>query len=126
MSEPPLSSAVLTSPADALLREAIDTALRAEPQARVELFARLLHDIEEFMRAHPEERPWTFESYVGTDGSRIFRGGLGRSVVIDPAGTIWRARNYEDFDTTYTITASSCTIASLTPRYEEMRQYPID
>ena len=125
MSEPPLTSAILTSPADALLREAIDTALRAEPHERAELFARLLRDIEEFMRAHPEERPWTYESFTGTDGSRIFRGGLGRSIVVDPAGAMWRARNYEDFYTTYTITATSCTIASLTPQYEQMQQYSI-
>jgi hypothetical protein len=125
MSEP-LSSGLLASPADALLREAIDAALRAEPQARADLFTRLLRDIEAFMRARPEERPWLFEMYTGTDGSRIFRGRTGRSIVIDPAGAMWRARSYEDFDTAYAITESSCTIAALTPRYEEMQRYPIE
>ncbi|HEY6140639.1 MAG TPA: hypothetical protein VI670_23035 [Thermoanaerobaculia bacterium] len=125
MSEP-LITGVLTSPADAMLRDAIASALQAEPHARAALFARLLDEIEEFMRAHPEERPWTYAAFTGTDGSHIFRGATGRSIVIDPHGTMWRARNYEDFDTTYDITPASCTIASLTPRYEQMQRYPLD
>jgi hypothetical protein len=48
------------------------------------------------MVAHPAERPWTCTIYTGTDGSRIFRGGIGHSLVIDPDGRLWRARSYED------------------------------
>lgn len=116
-----LQSSVLTSPADAMLRDAIAAALRAEPHARAEIFERLLQEIEDFMREQPEERPWRHAVFTGTDGSRIFRGGTGRSIVIDPAGAMWRARSYEDFDTTYTITEAGCSIDTLTPRYEEMR-----
>ena len=114
-------SFVLPSPAEAMLRDAIAAALRAEPHARAELFERLLAEIEDSMRERPGERPWRHEVFTGTDGSRIFRGGTGRSLVIDPAGTMWRARSYEDFDTTYTITENGCSIDTLTPRYSEMR-----
>ena len=124
--ETTLTSGVLASPADALLREAIAETLRAEPHARAERFTQRLREIEDFMRRHPEERPWNFSIFTGTDGSRIFRGGTGRSIVIDPAGTMWRARSYEDFDTAYTITPNSCEIASLTPRYEEMHAYRLE
>jgi hypothetical protein len=47
----------------------------------------------------------------------------GSSLVIDPSGRLWRARSYEDFATTYTITPTSCEIATLTPLYAEMREY---
>ena len=123
--EASLTSGVLTSPADALLRGAIAATLGAEPHVRADLFTRLLREIEDFMRTQPQDRPWTCSIFTGTDGSRIFRGGTGRSIVIDPAGTMWRARSYEDFETTYTITENTCTIASLTPQYKDMRQYPI-
>ena len=75
------------------------------------------------MAAHPEERPWTCKVYDGTDGSAIFRGGVGHSLVIDPAGRLWRARSYEDFDTTYRFTAGSCEIDTLTPLYAQMCEY---
>jgi hypothetical protein len=120
-----LTSGVLTSPADGLLRGAIEAALRAEPGARGDLFAQLLRDIEEFMSQHPEERPWTHAVFIGEDGSRIFRGGTGQSIVIDSGGTIWKARSYEDFDTTYDIRDNECRITSLTPHYERMRRYPL-
>ena len=123
--ETTLTSGVVTSPADALVRGAIVAALSAEPQARADLLTRLLREIEDFMRTQPQERPWTCSVFTGTDGSRIFRGGIGHSIVIDPAGRMWRARSYEDFDTTYTITENTCTIASLTPQYKDMRQYPL-
>ncbi len=77
------------------------------------------------MAQRPEERPWTFTELSGTDGSRIFRGGTGHSLVVDPEGTLWRARSYEDFLTEYTIAGNECTISSLTPVYEEMRRYPL-
>jgi hypothetical protein len=124
--EPLLTSGVLTSPADGLLREAIAKTLRAEPQVRAELFEQLLREIEDFMSGRPEERPWTCATFTGTDGSRIFRGGTGRSIVIDPLGEMWRARSYEDFDTAYAITSTECRIASLTPHYENMRRYPLE
>lgn len=68
-------------------------------------------------------RPWTCTVHDGVDGSRIFRGGLGASVVIDREGRLWRARNLEDFDTTYTITDAGCEIDTLTPKYAAMREY---
>jgi hypothetical protein len=116
-----MQSGVLTSPADAMLRDAIDAALRADPRERADLFARLLREIEDFMRNRPEERPWKHEVFTGTDGSRVFRGGTGRAIVIDAEGRMWRGRSYEDFDTTYSITATSCTVDTITPRYEEMQ-----
>ncbi|HEX8252881.1 MAG TPA: hypothetical protein VF846_07030 [Thermoanaerobaculia bacterium] len=120
--EATLSSSIATSPADALLSQAIATTLRAE-SGRAELFGRLLGEIAAYMQQFPQERPWTFEAFVGTDGSAIFRGQTGRSIVVDPLGTLWKARSYEDFDTEYAITPTTCTIASLTPRYEQMHAY---
>jgi hypothetical protein len=123
--ESTLTSCVLTSPADGLLRDAIDITLRADPRTRAKLFEQLLRQIEDFMKQHPNDRPWSFSVYTGTDGSRIFRGGTGRSIVLDPAGTMWRARSYEDFETTYIVTNNECRITSLTPHYEQMRRYPL-
>jgi hypothetical protein len=60
---------------------------------------------------------------MGTDGSRIFRGGVGHSLVIDPNGQLWRGRSYEDFETTYILTECSCEIGSLKPLYVQMRKY---
>lgn len=119
----PLQSAVVTSPADGMLSAAIDATLQASPAERPDLFLRLVRDIETFMSAHPQERPWTCTVFTGTDGSRVFRGGVGHSLVIDPAGRLWRARSYEDFLTTYKMPQDSCEIASLTPLYPQMREY---
>jgi hypothetical protein len=116
-----LQSFVLTSPAEAMVREAIDETLRAEPHARAALFEQLLREIEAFMRLHPEELAFRVIAYTGTDGSRIFRSRDGRAIVVDPAGGMWRGRSYEDFDTTYTSPESGCRIDTLTPRYAEMR-----
>lgn len=121
--DPTLFSSVTTTPADALLSDAIATTLRAGASTRGELFGRLLGEIEAFMGRSPQERPWTFEAFIGTDGSKIFRGQTGRSIVVDPLGTLWKARSYEDFDTEYLITGSSCTIVSLRPKYEDMQPY---
>jgi len=118
----PLQSALLTSPADGMLGAAIALTLQAPPAERCALFQRLVRDIEAFLAAHPEERPWTCTVFIGTDGSHVFRGGVGHSLVIDPAGRLWRGRSYEDFRTTYTLTATSCDIASLTPLYPQMRE----
>ncbi len=118
-----LQSGVSTSPADAMLRDAIAEALAAPPADRAPLFSRLVLRIEEYMAQHPEERPWTCTRYVGTDGSSIFRGGIGHSLVIDPEGRLWRARSYEDFETTYAFIGTSCEIDTLTPIYAGMREY---
>ena len=118
-----LQSGVLTSPADAMLRRAIAETLRAPASERSRLFEQLVREIERYMLAHPEERPWTCTVYTGTDGSRVFRGGVGHSLVIDTAGRLWRARSYEDFETTYRFTEGSCEIDTLTPRFEQMREY---
>jgi len=118
-----LQSGIVTSAADPLLADAIAQTLRAPPAARVRLFTRLVGDIESFMAAHPEQRPWTCQAYIGTDGSAIFRGGVGHSLVIDPTGRLWRARSYEDFETTYLPTGNVYVIDALTPLYHQMREY---
>ncbi len=119
----PLQSGVLSSPAEPMLSQAIARTLSAAAPDRARLFAQLVCEIATFMAAHPEERPWTCTVYDGTDGSAIFRGGVGHSLVIDPAGRLWRARSYEDFDTTYKFTDRSCEIDTLTPLYTQMREY---
>ncbi len=118
----PPASCVSSSLADDLLREAIEATLRAEPSTRGDRMQELLTGIEAFMKEHPEERPWTFTAHTGTDGSRIFRGGTGRSIVVDPDGGVWRARSYEDFDTAYDLSNNECRIAGLTPLYKDMRR----
>jgi hypothetical protein len=119
----PLQSGELYSPADGMLGQAITDTLGAPPAERPRLFSHLVLGIEEFMAQHPEERPWTCTRYSGTDGSSIFRGGLGLSMVIDAEGRLWRARNYEDFQTTYVFIGTSCEIETLTPLYMQMREY---
>ena len=118
-----LSSGVLTSPADRLLLDAVAAALKVVPDNRAIVLAERLDEIKKFMAERPHERPWTFSEYIGTDGSRIFRGGIGHSLVVDPRGELWRARSYEDFETSYTITGTNCHITSVTPLYEQMRRY---
>jgi len=122
----PLVSGVLSSPADGLLLQAIAGTLRAPARDRARLFEQFVREIESFMANHPEERPWTCRVYTGTDGSRVFRGGVGHSLVIDASGRLWRARSYEDFDTTYAFTDSTCEIDHLTPLYAQMREYPTE
>ena len=119
----PLQSGVVCSPADAMLSETLTETLAAPPAERVRLFSQLVLGIEEFMAQHPEERPWTCTRYSGTDGSSIFRGGVGHSLVIDSEGRLWRARSYEDFETTYAFIGTSCEIDTLTPLYSQMREY---
>jgi hypothetical protein len=118
-----LQSGVLSSPADPMLGRAVAATLAAPAADRARLFTELVREIESFMAAHPQERPWTCTVYTGTDGSTIFRGGVGHSLVIDPDGRLWRARSYEDFDTTYRFTETSCEIEALTPLYAQMREY---
>lgn len=123
LTDEPLRSGVLSSPADLMLSRAIAATLAAPAGDRTRLFTRLVREIEVFMVAHPQERPWTCTVYAGTDGSTVFRGGVGHSLVVDPDGRLWRARSYEDFDTTYRFTETSCEIDSLTPLYDQMREY---
>ena len=118
-----LQSGVASSPADEMLARAIGETLRAPASDRARLFEQLVAEIVDYMAAHPAERPWTCTVYTGTDGSRIFRGGIGHSLVIDPEGRLWRARSYEDFHTTYIFTEKTCEIATLTPLFEQMREY---
>ena len=118
-----LQSGVVTSPADTMLAEAIASTLQSEPAARAARFERLMSEIEAFMLAHPHERPWTCRVFTGTDGSRVFRGGVGHSLVIDLAGRLWRARSYEDFLTTYVEVGNIHEIATLTPLYSQMREF---
>lgn len=118
-----LQSGVLTSPADELLARAIAATLEAPPGRRAQIFEERVREIVAFMAARPAERPWTCTVFTGTDGSRVFRGGVGHSLVVDPAGRLWRARSYEDFLTTYQHTPTTCEIATLTPLYGQMREY---
>ena len=118
-----LSSGVLVPPGERPLGEAIARTLRAPVHARAALLESLVREIEISVRASAPEHPWNCTVYRGTGGSHVFRGGVGHSLVIDPAGRLWRARSYEDFLTTYDITPSTCTIATLTPLYGQMREY---
>jgi hypothetical protein len=118
-----LQSGVLTSPAEPMLGRAIALTLAARPADRTRLFTELVREIEQFMAAHPEARPWTCAVYSGTEGSAIFRGGVGHSLVIDADGRLWRARSYEDFATTYRFDQNTCVIDTLTPLYSQMREY---
>jgi len=118
-----LQSGVLTSPADAMLSRAIAQTLELPPAERAARFEKLTREIEAYMTAHPAERPWTCTLYTGTDGSRIFRGGSGHSLVIDPSGRMWRTRSYADFHTTYAFTGDIAVIDTLTPLYDQMREY---
>jgi len=118
-----LQSSVISSPADAMLGRAISETLRAPASDRARLFEQFVGEIERCMAAHPNGRPWTCVVYTGTDGSRIFRGGVGHSLVIDPAGRLWRGRSYEDFETTYSFSEGRCEIATLRPLFEQMREY---
>lgn len=118
-----LQSGVLVSVADQLLADAISATLNAAAASRAVVFERWVREIERVVAAQANERPWTCQVYTGTDGSRVFRGGVGHSLVIDGAGRLWRARSYEDFLTTYVEVGSIYEIATLTPIYAQMREY---
>lgn len=118
-----LQSGISISPGGKPLSDAITKTLQAPVEMRAALFQSLVQEIEAFVNATAPEHPWTCTAYTGTDNSHIFRGGLGLSIVIDPQGRLWRARNYEDFDTTYTITETTCVIDTLKPLYHQMREY---
>ena len=120
-----LQSGVLYSPADEMLGRAIGETLRAPASDRARLFEQFVREIEDYMAAHPAERPWTCTVYTGADGSRIFRGGIGHSLVIDTDGRLWRARSYEDFETTFIFSEKTCEIDTLTPLFDQMREYQL-
>lgn len=119
----PLQSGILVPPGEKPLSEAIARTLLTPPAERAALFERLAGEIEAFVAATAPERPWTCQTFRGTDGSHVFRGGAGHSLVIDPQGRLWRALSYEDFLTTYDIGDKTCAIATLTPLYGQMREY---
>jgi hypothetical protein len=109
---------------EAMFSTVIACVLQALPRDRADLFERLTDEIADLTTEQGSGwKPWTRTVHTGTDGSRIFRGGVGFSVVIDPQGRLWRAANHEDFETTFTITPTSCEIESLTPKYSQMREY---
>jgi len=111
------------SPGEAAFSDAIRQTLAAPAELRATIFEKLARDIQTSVGEKCPEHPWTCQVFDGVDGSRIFRGGVGASLVIDPAGRLWRARNYEDFETTYRIQDSTCEIESLRPLYSQMREY---
>ncbi len=119
-----LPSDIHAASGEEMLSKAIALTLQAPTHARAELFESLMQEIVAIVStSNLEMKPWTCFVHDGTDGSKIFRGGIGTSVVIDPQGRLWRARTYEDFETTYTITPTSCEIATMTPNYSLMREY---
>ena len=120
-----LQSGISVSPGEQMLSNAIATTLQTPAQDRGQLFESLMQEIVAIVSASNSEKSWTFFVHQGTDGSRIFRGGTGRSIVVDPEGRLWRARTYEDFETTYTITATSCEIATMKPNYSLMKEYVV-
>ena len=121
-----LQSEIYAPSGEEMLSKAIAITLQAPTQDRAKLFELLMQEIATIAsNQNFEMKPWTCFVHEGTDGSRIFRGGIGTSIVIDPQGRLWRARTYEDFETTYTITPTSCEIATMKPNYALMREYVI-
>jgi len=116
-------SPILAASGEEMFSKAIALTLEASPDRRVELFERLLQDIVNIVSANPEMRPWQYKQYAGSDGSRIFSGGVGLSLVVDPEGRLWRGRTYEDFETKYKVSSTSCEVESMTPKYRQMREY---
>ena len=119
----PLQSGIFVPPGEKLLSEAIADTLRTPPEQRAAVFEAHARRIEEYVARTAPEHPWTCTVYTGTDGSHIFRGGVGHSLVIDPQGRLWRARSYEDFETTYVSDGTVYAIDTLTPLYHQMREY---
>lgn len=113
----------MLTPGEAAFSDAIRQTLAAPSTLRAALFENLARDIETHIAQICPEHPWTCQVYDGVDGSRIFRGGVGTSLVIDPQGRLWRARSYEDFETTWRIDGNTCEIDTLRPLYSQMREY---
>jgi hypothetical protein len=106
-----------------MFRKAIRLTLQAPPDTRATLFEKLVVYIQKNAVYEDMHKSWVCNLHTGTDGSRIFRGGIGFSLVIDPQGRLWRAATVEDFETTYTLTSTSCEIDTMTPIYATMREY---
>jgi len=47
------------------------------------------------------------------------------SALIDTDGRLWRARSYEDFETTFIFSEKTCEIDTLTPLFDQMREYQL-
>jgi hypothetical protein len=97
--------------------------LQAPPNERAILFENFTKYINKKAIYEDIQKTWTCSIHIGTDGSRIFRGGIGSSIVIDPQGRLWRAATLEDFETTYTLTPNACEINTMTPIYGKMCEY---
>jgi hypothetical protein len=120
----PAPPRVFAPTGEQMLSKAISLTLAAPPAERAGLFEQLAREIGALAETPAGGmRPWTCSVHTGTDGSRVFCGGIGLSIVVDPQGRLWRARTYEDFATTYTITPTSCEVATMTPKYADMREY---
>jgi hypothetical protein len=117
------SEAITVSQGETSFSDAIRQTLSAPADMRAAMFEKLALEIERIVAQTCPDHPWTSKVYNGLDGSRIFRGGVGTSLVIDLEGRLWRARNYEDFETTYRIEGNTCEIETLRPIYSQMRQY---
>ena|SRR6185369_11310002 len=113
----------MVSPGEAGFADAIRQTLAAPAASRATIFETLARALETMVAETCPEHPWTCQVYDGVDGSRIFRGGVGTSLVIDPEGRLWRGRSYEDFETTYRIEGNTCEIETLRPIYSQMREY---
>jgi len=113
----------MESPGEAHLSEAIRVTLEAPQAHRAAVFESLAHSIKTQVDETCPEHPWVCTIFEGVDGSGIFRGGVGTSLVIDPNGRLWRARSYEDFETTYRIDGNTCEIETLRPIYSQTREY---
>src|SRR6266853_2720224 len=121
-----LRSGIYAPSGEEMLSKAIAITLQTPAPDRAALFESLTREIVALVSASDSGmKPWTCFVHRGTDRSWIFRGGIGLSIVIDPQGRLWRARTYEDFETTYTITSTSCEIASMKPNYTLMREYVV-
>lgn len=114
---------ILPDDGSLMLKKAIRLTLQTPPNQRTALFEQLVAHIQKNAVYEDIHKSWLCYVHTGTDGSRIFRGGIGFSLVIDPQGKLWRAATAEDFETTYTLTPTSCEIETMTPIYATMREY---
>lgn len=106
-----------------MFKKAIQLTLQTPLDKHAALFEKLAEYVQKNAIYEDIHKSWMYNLHTGTDGSRIFRGGIGFSLVIDPQGRLWRAATAEDFETTYILTATSCEIDTMTPIYATMREY---
>jgi hypothetical protein len=118
-----VQSRIVSATAEEMLSRAIAATLESAPEQRARLFRDLTALIATIVALNPGMREWTVQVFPGTDGSTVFRGGIGHSLVVDPGGRLWRARTYEDFHTNFLITPETCEIESMEPDYTRMREY---